>query len=43
VLGGYAAVGGRFREVTIDEAAHSPHLDQPERFLAGLSDQLASA
>jgi len=43
VLGGYAAVGGRFREVAIDEAAHSPHLDQPERFLAGLSDQLASA
>ena len=43
MLGGYAAAGGRFREVAIDEAAHSPHLDQPERFLAELSDQLASA
>jgi hypothetical protein len=36
VLDGYAAAGGRYRAVAIDDAAHSPHLDQPERFLAEL-------
>ena len=43
VLDGYAAAGGRYREVVIDDAAHSPHLDQPERFLAELGVHLSSA
>jgi hypothetical protein len=43
VLDGYAAAGGRYREVAIDDAAHSPHLDQPERFLAELGGHLSSA
>src|SRR5215472_13751048 len=43
VLDGYAAAGGRYREVVIDDAAHSPHLDQPERFLAELGTHLSSA
>jgi pimeloyl-ACP methyl ester carboxylesterase len=43
VLDGYAAAGGRYREVAIDDAAHSPHLDQPERFLAELSGHLSGA
>ena len=33
----------RYREVAIDDAAHSPHLDQPERFLAELSGHLPGA
>jgi pimeloyl-ACP methyl ester carboxylesterase len=41
VLLGYAAAGGRFREVVIDDAGHGPHLDQPDRFLAELSNHLA--
>jgi pimeloyl-ACP methyl ester carboxylesterase len=41
VLLGYAAAGGRFREVVIDDAGHSPHLDQPEKFLAELTGHLA--
>jgi pimeloyl-ACP methyl ester carboxylesterase len=41
VLLGYAASGGRFREVVIDDAGHGPHLDQPEKFLAELRDHLA--
>jgi pimeloyl-ACP methyl ester carboxylesterase len=43
VLDGYAAAGGRYREVVIDDAGHGPHLDQPKRFLAELTSQLASA
>jgi pimeloyl-ACP methyl ester carboxylesterase len=42
VLLGYAAAGGRFREVVIDDAGHGPHLDQPEKFLAELRDHLAA-
>jgi pimeloyl-ACP methyl ester carboxylesterase len=41
VLLGYAASGGQFREVVIDDAGHGPHLDQPETFLAELRDHLA--
>jgi pimeloyl-ACP methyl ester carboxylesterase len=41
VLLGYAAAGGRFREVVIEDAGHGPHLDQPAQFLAVLSDHLA--
>ena len=40
VLLGYAASGGHFREVVIDDAGHGPHLDQPEKFLAELRDHL---
>src|SRR6202453_2524490 len=43
VLLGYAASGGRFREVVIDDAGHGPHLDQPEKFLAELSGHLADS
>jgi pimeloyl-ACP methyl ester carboxylesterase len=43
VLGGYAAAGGCYREVAIDDAAHSPHLDQPDRFVAELGAHLSSA
>ena len=42
VLRGYAAAGGRFREVVIDDSGHGPHLDQPERFGAELRDHLAA-
>jgi pimeloyl-ACP methyl ester carboxylesterase len=41
VLDGYAAAGGRYREVVIDDAGHGPHLDQPEKFLAAPADNLA--
>ena len=41
VLDGYAAAGGRYREVAIEDSGHGPHLDQPERFLAELCSQLA--
>jgi pimeloyl-ACP methyl ester carboxylesterase len=42
VLDGYAAAGGRYREVVIEDAGHGPHLDQPERFLAELTAHLAA-
>jgi len=41
VLTGYAAAGGRYREVVIEDAGHGPHLDQPDRFLAELTGHLA--
>jgi pimeloyl-ACP methyl ester carboxylesterase len=41
VLNGYAVAGGRYREVVIHDSGHGPHLDQPEKFLAELSDHLA--
>jgi pimeloyl-ACP methyl ester carboxylesterase len=43
VLDGYAAAGGRYREVVIEDAGHGPHLDQPERFLAELAGHLDTA
>jgi pimeloyl-ACP methyl ester carboxylesterase len=43
VLDGYAAAGGRYREVVIDDAGHSPHLEQPRRFLAELNQHLSGA
>jgi pimeloyl-ACP methyl ester carboxylesterase len=43
VLDGYAAAGGRYVEVVIDDAGHGPHLDQPQRFLAELHGHLSSA
>jgi len=41
VLLGYAAAGGRFREVVIENSGHGPHLDQPKRFRAELRAHLA--
>jgi pimeloyl-ACP methyl ester carboxylesterase len=43
LLDGYAAAGGRYREAVIQDSGHGPHLDQPERFLAELSQHLAQA
>jgi len=42
VLNGYAVAGGRYREAVIEDAGHGPHLDQPERFLAELTEHLAA-
>jgi pimeloyl-ACP methyl ester carboxylesterase len=41
VLDDYAAAGGRYREVVIEDSGHSPHLDQQDRFLAALSEHLS--
>ena len=43
VLDGYAAAGGRYREVVIEDAGHGPHLDQPEKFVAELTGHLGGA
>ena len=43
VLNGYAVAGGRYREAVIEDAGHGPHLDQPEQFLAELTEHLAGA
>jgi pimeloyl-ACP methyl ester carboxylesterase len=43
VLNGYAAAGGSYREVVIEDAGHGPHLDQPERFVAELAGHLAAS
>src|ERR1700753_159897 len=43
LLDGYTAAGGRSREVIIEDSGHGPHIDQPEGFLAALSEHLAQA
>ncbi|GAB3511343.1 alpha/beta fold hydrolase [Phytohabitans suffuscus] len=43
VLDRYADAGGRYQEVALADAAHSPHLDRPEEFLAALVDHLDGA
>jgi pimeloyl-ACP methyl ester carboxylesterase len=43
LLDGYAAAGGRYREVVIQDSGHGPHVDQPKRFLAALLEHLARA
>jgi pimeloyl-ACP methyl ester carboxylesterase len=43
VLNGYAVAGGRYREAVIEDAGHGPHLDQPDQFLAELTEHLASS
>ncbi len=43
LLDGYAAAGGRYREMVIQDSGHGPHLDQPEQFRAALSEHLAEA
>ncbi|MFJ9690597.1 alpha/beta fold hydrolase [Kitasatospora sp. NPDC101183] len=42
-LARYAAAGGRTREVVVDGAGHSVHLERPEEFLAALVDTLDAA
>ena len=32
VLEAYAAAGGAFREVVLEDCGHSPHLEQPDAF-----------
>lgn len=43
LLDRYADAGGRYREVVLARAAHSPHLDRPDEFLAALVSHLDSA
>jgi pimeloyl-ACP methyl ester carboxylesterase len=43
VLDRYAAAGGRYREVVIPAAGHSPHLEKPAAFLRALTDALGAA
>lgn len=40
VLQAYAAAGGLFREVVIDDCGPSPRLEKPAEFLAALTDAL---
>jgi len=42
VLDRYAANGGRYQEVVVADAGHSPHIEQPEAFMAALLSHLAS-
>ncbi len=42
VLDRYAANGGRYQEVVIADAGHSPHIEQPEAFMAALLGHLES-
>ena len=37
VLEKYAANGGRFTEVLLENCGHSPHLEYPDRFIAELT------
>ena len=41
LLDGYAAAGGRYREVVIEDSGHGPQLDQPAGFRAALAEHLA--
>lgn len=36
VLDKYKAKGGRYKKVVIADAAHAPHIEKPERFMAAL-------
>jgi pimeloyl-ACP methyl ester carboxylesterase len=42
VLDTYAANGGRYTEVVFEACGHSPHLEQPENFVAALLDHVRS-
>jgi pimeloyl-ACP methyl ester carboxylesterase len=42
VLDQYAANGGRYRELVLENCGHSPHIEQPEAVLAALRELLAS-
>ncbi|HKT58349.1 MAG TPA: alpha/beta fold hydrolase [Microbacterium sp.] len=43
VLERYAAAGGRYREVSLPDAGHAPHLDEPETFVRELVAHVESA
>lgn len=43
VLDAYAAAGGQVREQVLTDCGHSPHIEQPERFLAALQQFADSA
>ena len=43
VLNGYAASGGSFREVVIEDAGHTPYIEKPEAFSAAFHPHLAGA
>lgn len=43
VLDGYAAAGGRYREVVLADSGHGPHLDRPAEYLAALVEHLDAA
>jgi pimeloyl-ACP methyl ester carboxylesterase len=43
LLDRYAAAGGRYQETVLEDSGHGPHLDQPEQFLAALTQHLAQA
>jgi pimeloyl-ACP methyl ester carboxylesterase len=43
LLDGYAAAGGRYREIAIQDSGHGPHLDQAAEFHAALVEHLAGA
>lgn len=40
VLEKYAANGGSFKEVLLENCGHSPHLEYPERFIAELTEHI---
>lgn len=42
VLDRYAANGGRYEEVVVADAGHSPHIEQPAAFMAALLGHLES-
>lgn len=41
VLDAYASNGGGYREVVLEDCAHSPHIEQPAAFIAALREHLA--
>jgi len=43
VLDRFAKAGGSYTETVLPECGHSPHIEQPERFLSLVGDFLASA
>jgi pimeloyl-ACP methyl ester carboxylesterase len=43
VLDKYRANGGRYREVVIEEAGHTPYVEKPEEFNTVLHDFLRAS
>ncbi|MGH9075269.1 MAG: alpha/beta fold hydrolase [Acidimicrobiales bacterium] len=43
LLDRYRDAGGRYREEVFADCGHSPHLEQPDRFLAVLVDFLEAS
>jgi pimeloyl-ACP methyl ester carboxylesterase len=42
VLDAYAAAGGSYREVALENSGHGPHLDRPQAFRAALLGDLSA-